>query len=549
MKKVKAFTLLEILLVVAAIAILAGVVIVAINPGKQLAQVRNTARRSDVSTILNAIYQYSLDNDGLFPANIDANLKMLGTDASGCSVSCGSGGTNSTSSSGGSVAIIDNSQSTFAGTHANTTYNTNSSLLNLSSNQTSGTYTSDIKDATNSATWSTLAWVSNRPTNKALPNNTATETGYPTGNANMTGNVLLYHLDESSGATSFIDNSGNNNTGTCSGNGCPTMGVTGKFGSGGSFNGTNFVTINDNSSLDVGQGTWSAWIYPTSFSDHAYHAVIAKAYTTAYWFGLYNTTGRIQLWVAGMPNISTGSVNLNKWSLISATWDGSTIKYYINGVLDSSSIQAGQPRTNSAPVRVGADFAIGESGPLLYNFTGTIDEVSVFKRALTATEISDHYKRGALSLKYQVRSCGAANCSDGTFVGPDGTANTYYSESSNSTNSTPSLSLTNVTNNRYFQYKAFLDTTNSALTPELKSAIISGSTSGSSGGSSSSSTTAAACLDLSSVLAPIYITSLPFDPKTGSNSQTYYAIQKTVGGRINVQACSAENNETISITR
>lgn len=81
------FTLLEILLVVAAIGILAGIVIVALNPSRQLGDTRDAQRQSNVTTILNAINQYAIDNEGSLPSAIDddaSTYQMIGTADSGC---------------------------------------------------------------------------------------------------------------------------------------------------------------------------------------------------------------------------------------------------------------------------------------------------------------------------------------------------------------------------------------------------------------------------------------------------------------------------------
>jgi len=80
----RGFTLIEMILVVAIIAILAGIVIFAVNPLKQLADSRNSQRKADVNTILNASYQYAVDNNAI-PANITTtSTEICRSNASSC---------------------------------------------------------------------------------------------------------------------------------------------------------------------------------------------------------------------------------------------------------------------------------------------------------------------------------------------------------------------------------------------------------------------------------------------------------------------------------
>ena len=90
-KSEKGFTLIEILVVIGIIAVLALIVLVAINPARQFALSRNTQRTSNVEAILNAIGQNIVDNKGVLTCGGTAmtigstDTLICSSGAAGCS--------------------------------------------------------------------------------------------------------------------------------------------------------------------------------------------------------------------------------------------------------------------------------------------------------------------------------------------------------------------------------------------------------------------------------------------------------------------------------
>lgn len=76
-KKNKGFTLIEILVVIGIIAILAAIVIIAINPKKHFDDAKDAQRDANLNTILNAVGQYIVDNKGSLPVSITGSAKEM----------------------------------------------------------------------------------------------------------------------------------------------------------------------------------------------------------------------------------------------------------------------------------------------------------------------------------------------------------------------------------------------------------------------------------------------------------------------------------------
>jgi regulation of enolase protein 1 (concanavalin A-like superfamily) len=201
------------------------------------------------------------------------------------------------------------------------------------------------------------------------------------------GLVAAYSFDEGIGST-VSDSSGAGNNGSIQG---ATWASTGKFGKALSFNGTSSsVRINDSVSLHLTNGmTLEAWVYPTALGnwdeiiykgDDDYFLEAATPQTAGPAVGLGSTSK--------YPMLSTAnSLALNTWTHIAGTYDGSSLRIYINGELSASVARTGPIGPSTYALTIGADTMHGSY------YGGLIDEVRIYNRALSSTEIQTDMSR------------------------------------------------------------------------------------------------------------------------------------------------------------
>ncbi len=202
--------------------------------------------------------------------------------------------------------------------------------------------------------------------------------------ADPSGLVAAYGFDEA-GGSSVTDSSGTGNGGSVNG---PVRVTGGKFGGALSFDGVNdHVTVADADSLDLTTGmTLSAWVNPTQ-STGLWRTVVMKEHATGMSYALYGNTDTAQAggYIATPFESSTKSASVvptNTWTHLATTFDGSTLKFFLNGAQVSSRAVSGAVITGTGSLRIGGNAVWPEW------FRGLIDEVRVYNRAQSAAEIA-----------------------------------------------------------------------------------------------------------------------------------------------------------------
>jgi Concanavalin A-like lectin/glucanases superfamily len=380
------------------------------------------------------------------------------------------------------ATFVENTVGTFNGTFSNTQWNATLSgvrLTNAGRTAKTGTYTSQIKNAGSNSTWQTIGWVPAAPYGKELPDNGVSETVYSSGEANMANIEGLYHMNEGL-ATNISDTSGLNLNFNCTSS-CPTV-TTGKFNNGRNFasSSTQFATsATDLSTILGGTATVAYWIKTTQVGNNTFWqtpgimGIEEDGAGNDIFYGILNASGRILFQVGNFGAVtSTNAINDGNWHHIamSRVITTGTTKIYVDGTLNQTAT-LGAFSTITQPF-----FSLGRIentnpgiNPIYFN--GALDEMAMYDRALSDTEVADLYKRGVQRILFQVRSCPTNTCSGISFKGPTSTTD-FYSELGNPSNTLPVEILTGVSNNPFFQYRATLQVDDSAITPVLNSVTI-----------------------------------------------------------------------------
>jgi hypothetical protein len=210
---------------------------------------------------------------------------------------------------------------------------------------------------------------------------TGTTSTKPCGGKSRTERSLAgaWSFDEASGSV-VSDSSGAGNVGTVSGAGR----VPGRHGGALRFDGLDdMVTVPQSSSLALGRMTIEAWVKPTVLGS-AWRpiAVIEAGRRSAYSLYTSDKWGKPRGQVAARQAVAAARrLQPGRWAYVAATWNGRILRLHVNGV------QVARHRVRGARSAAKAVLRFGASTTRGHFFAGLIDDVRIYRRALTVREI------------------------------------------------------------------------------------------------------------------------------------------------------------------
>ena len=199
-----------------------------------------------------------------------------------------------------------------------------------------------------------------------------------------------WKFDEGAGTT-VADASGNGFTATLMNGAAWT---TGARNGGASFDGSNDFAAVPNLDVSGSALTIAGWVRFSSFPSQADQRIVAKANgsaESAHWWMLGQINNgaqrlRFRLKAGGTTTTlvaSSGNLAVNTWYHVAAVYDGSAMRLYLNGTQVGSTAKTGALNTSSSvPVSIGRN-------PDSYGyFSGALDDMRIYQRALSAAEIA-----------------------------------------------------------------------------------------------------------------------------------------------------------------
>ena len=201
------------------------------------------------------------------------------------------------------------------------------------------------------------------------------------------------------------DVSGHGNTGTLTNMSKTTSPVAGKIGGALKFDGVNnYIDMGNPSALNITSSiSVSAWIYPTASGNSLFKPIAARRVVNDGWEIYLSSAGGANQgsvsWFNGSTQfISTYIPPMNKWTFVTAIITaGGSLQLYANGAPAPSGTGS-----SAVPAASTGDTYIGQGDPFQspWRFTGSIDDVRIYNRALSAQEVQALYHLGAANVAH-----------------------------------------------------------------------------------------------------------------------------------------------------